>query len=121
MSGADAVLIYNNIANRSARSSRTGSLRLILLHGEALRVPKRLGFLRVLSGTAWVSMDGKDFVVAEGQSLDLRGRGPALGRGLPAFLAERLPSKGSTPALGRGFTPALVSAVRCPAVVVEMR
>jgi hypothetical protein len=92
MSGADAVLIHN-IANRSARSSETGSLRLILLRTEALRVPKSIKLLRVLSGTAWISMDGRDVIVLAGAAAETKGL----------------------------KTPAVVSAAGTPAVIVEMR
>jgi hypothetical protein len=45
-----------------------------LLRGETLRVPKASRALRVLSGTAWVSLEGEDLVLARCEGLRLRGR-----------------------------------------------
>lgn len=50
------------------------ALRLVLLPGELFRVPDRKRSLRVLSGTAWVSLEGKDHAVKANESLDLRGK-----------------------------------------------
>jgi hypothetical protein len=50
------------------------SLRLTLLRGEALRVPRGARRLRVLSGTAWVSLEGEDFVLERCESIPLAKR-----------------------------------------------
>ncbi len=43
-------------------------LRLVLLPGEVLRMPRGRASLRVLSGTAWVTRSGIDTVVSAGES-----------------------------------------------------
>ena len=50
------------------------SLRLTLFRGEALRLPKGARRLRVLAGTAWVSLEGEDLVLSRCESLPLAGR-----------------------------------------------
>ncbi len=91
MSSMDTALLFDE--TRSARASKDAALRLVLLRAEALSVPKRLRRLRVLTGTAWISMDGRDMIVPEGQTVELPCSRKA----------------------------AVVSAVGCPAVVFEMR
>ena len=50
-----------------------------LFVGELLRIPRESRFLRVLSGTAWISVTGTDVVVPKGDSIKLiRTRNPAL-------------------------------------------
>ncbi len=67
--------------SRFARSEETGieysgsvweeapALRLALIYGEELRIPCSSKKLRVLSGTAWVSMGGDDYILVEGECL----------------------------------------------------
>jgi hypothetical protein len=47
------------------------SLRLALLHGEAIRVPKAAARMRVLSGKAWVTFNGEDVLLGSGEGLAL--------------------------------------------------
>ena len=47
------------------------SLRLTLIRGEALRLPRRAARLRVLEGTAWVSLEGEDILLHCCESLPL--------------------------------------------------
>jgi hypothetical protein len=56
------------------------TLRLALLRGELLRVPRSARHLSVLSGRAWVSFGQDDLIVCRGESLSLgqRSRSPAL-------------------------------------------
>ncbi len=91
MSSMDTALLHIESA-RISRTSRAAALRLMLLRSEALRVPKRLSRLRVLSGTAWISLDGRDLVLEAGQTVEL---------------AELK-------------TPAVVSAIGCAAVLFEV-
>ncbi len=42
-------------------------LRIVLLPGEVLRMPRSRARLRVLSGAAWLSRAGTDTVLSEGQ------------------------------------------------------
>jgi hypothetical protein len=56
--------------NLVVRQSGRG-LRLALVRGELLRVPRTARRLRVLSGTAWVSLEREDAVLGRGESLVL--------------------------------------------------
>jgi len=49
-----------------ARSVAGRPLRLALIAGEELRLPRTLVALRVLSGRAWVSSEGSDLVLEAG-------------------------------------------------------
>jgi hypothetical protein len=69
------IAVYSGEGGACLDSDISGrSLRLTLLRGEALRVPKASRALRVLSGTAWVSLEGEDLVLARCESLSLPGR-----------------------------------------------
>jgi hypothetical protein len=45
------------------------ALRVALLYGEQLRLPDSSRELQVLSGRAWVSQDGEDYILGSGESL----------------------------------------------------
>ena len=54
-------------------------LRIALNYREELRLPRRAKSLRLLSGTAWVSMGGNDHVLCAGDCLAvMRPKGGAL-------------------------------------------
>ena len=54
-----------------------------LYSGELLRIPRDRQHLHVLSGTAWISVAGRDIVVSHGSCAKLvRSRYPALVSGL---------------------------------------
>ncbi len=55
-------------------------LRLALLKGELIRVPKPAHCVSVLSGTAWVSYGGADYLLCRGESMPIGAelRDPAL-------------------------------------------
>jgi hypothetical protein len=55
---------------RDARIARPSVLRIALRRGEVLRLPA-LRHLRVLSGTAWISLAGTDHVVGPGRCFGL--------------------------------------------------
>ncbi len=69
MSSDTMSISLGELAHDSAHSDR--SLRLTMVHGEVLRVPKSARKLRVLSGQAWVSFEGKDIILDRGESLML--------------------------------------------------
>jgi hypothetical protein len=50
------------------------SLRLVLLRGEAIRLPRSARRLRVISGRAWVSQEGEDILLSSCESLPLCGK-----------------------------------------------
>ncbi len=81
MSSANIALLLQNGAAR-ARSARR-VVRIALYAGELLRVPRGLRRLHVISGTAWVSTEGRDVVASSGQCVSLPGcRSCALVSGL---------------------------------------
>jgi hypothetical protein len=47
------------------------SVRLALIRGEILRAPRHASRLSILSGTAWVSNRGKDYLIGRGEKLPL--------------------------------------------------
>lgn len=54
-------------------------MRIALLYGEQFRIPKGAEWLQVLSGTAWVSVRGKDHVLGGGDCLSVhRAKGGAI-------------------------------------------
>ena len=74
MSTAEMTVLFQAAARKGVCSSPDSALRLVLLQGEVLRVPPTQGTLRVLSGTAWVSLEGEDILLCRDQSLDIAGR-----------------------------------------------
>ncbi len=50
------------------------SLRLALLRGETIKAPRAASCLSALSGTAWVSFGGEDFLICRGENLRIEGR-----------------------------------------------
>ena len=83
MKSVDIALILQNTARRvPARESRR-VLRSALYAGELFRIPRDRLHLHVLSGTAWISVEGNDMVVLPGSCAKLvRTRHPALVSGL---------------------------------------
>jgi hypothetical protein len=45
------------------------ALRLALLYGEQLRIPRSFERLRIVSGKSWVTFGGRDFTLLRGESL----------------------------------------------------
>jgi hypothetical protein len=66
MSTIDVGLLLNGVPRGSAGCSNS-PLRVVLVEGEALRLPRESAVLRVLSGTAWVSQAGLDTLVQAGE------------------------------------------------------
>ena len=85
MSSADVALMFNSAARGVRATESRPVLRLALYRDELVRIPRTRQHLHVLSGTAWVSADGRDTMVGPGNCLDLAGvRYPALVSGLGA-------------------------------------
>jgi hypothetical protein len=65
-------------------------LRVVLLPGELLRVPRAGTSIRVLSGTAWITRAGTDLVLSQGEArtLDARDRAVISGLGSLPLLVE---------------------------------
>lgn len=70
MSAIDLSLLLPR--NDSVVGAGTPPLRVVLLPGEALRVPRGGRTVRVLSGTAWMTRAGVDIVLPCGERSDLR-------------------------------------------------
>ena len=81
MSSATLCLTFDDFAEASRRANMARArsvdmvddcppaLRIALLHGEQLHIPKTAKLIHVLSGRAWISAGGKDFIVGEDESL----------------------------------------------------
>jgi hypothetical protein len=74
MSTAEMTLLFQGREHQGARGQSGSTLRLVLLQGEVLRVPPTRGTLRVLSGTAWVSLEGEDILLGRDQFIDIARR-----------------------------------------------
>jgi len=65
MSNAELALVMNGLGRTAP--GKVPVLRVVLLSGDALRIPRLSSHLRVLTGTAWVSQGGKDRIIEAGQ------------------------------------------------------
>jgi mannose-6-phosphate isomerase-like protein (cupin superfamily) len=74
MSTAEMTLLFQGRGSRGASGASDSTLRLVLLPGEVLRVPPTHGTLRVLSGTAWVSLEGEDVLLGRDDLIDIAHR-----------------------------------------------
>ena len=91
MSSADITMIFHNALRGIAAKESRPVLRIALLPGELLRVPRTRKHLHVLTGTAWVSDCGRDIVAERGACVPLeRSRHPVLvsGAGSKPLLFE---------------------------------
>ena len=66
MSSIDMSLLFEGVARGVPADA---PLRIVLLPGEALRIPRARPTIRVLSGTAWLTSEGKDIILCRGQCL----------------------------------------------------
>ena len=73
MSNAELALVMNGLGRTAP--SKASVLRVVLLSGDALRIPRVSSHLRVLTGTAWVSQGGEDRVLEAGQCYKVPGGG----------------------------------------------
>ncbi len=70
---SELALVLNGLDRSTPR--RAGVLRVVLLPGDALRIPQRMSHLRVLTGTAWITQAGRDSILAPGQCYRVRSTG----------------------------------------------
>ncbi len=70
MSNAELALVMNGLGRTAP--GKASVLRVVLLSGDALRIPRPSSHLRVLTGTAWVSQGGKDRILEAGQCYKVR-------------------------------------------------
>jgi hypothetical protein len=74
MSTLDLSLLLNGVdrgAARGALRSAQPPLRMVLVEGEALRLPLSLTHVSVLSGTAWITQAGSDTLLQAGDGFAL--------------------------------------------------
>jgi len=74
MSTAEMTLLFQAAERKGACSSSDSALRIVLLQGEVLRVPPASGTLRVLSGTAWISLEGRDMFLSRDEYINIARR-----------------------------------------------
>jgi hypothetical protein len=71
MSSIDIPVVLNGFGRRSFVEKEPVPLRIVLVQGEALSVPRSLHTVRVLSGKAWITVNGRDVVLCAGERTDL--------------------------------------------------
>jgi hypothetical protein len=71
MTSHEMTLTFDQFALSSAKAKEDHAFRIVLMPGELLRVPRKHRTLRVVSGAAWVSQDGRDFELSAGEILPL--------------------------------------------------
>ncbi len=73
MSTIDLGLLLNGLDRRARRSAGSADadapLRVVLVEGEALRLPPARTHVSVLTGTAWVTQCGEDRILLAGETL----------------------------------------------------
>jgi hypothetical protein len=70
MSTIDFGLILDGVDRRTAGSATAEApLRVVLVQGEALRLPRSRTSIRVLAGSAWITQRGEDRVLAAGEAM----------------------------------------------------
>jgi len=75
----DLTLDFDQFALAATRETAARAFRIVLQHGEVLRIPRKAWTLRVLAGDAWVAHAGLDHTLGPGDSLALaRTRHPAV-------------------------------------------
>ena len=70
MSTLDISLLMNGVPRGAVRPADS-TLRMVLVEGEALRLPLSRLRVSVLSGTAWVTQAGGDTLLQPGESFDV--------------------------------------------------
>lgn len=56
------------------RSLNNPTLKMVVPAGQTIRLPETIQQIAVVSGNAWVTMSGKDIVLAPGDSLSVENR-----------------------------------------------
>ncbi|HET7838713.1 MAG TPA: hypothetical protein VFL04_03055 [Rectinemataceae bacterium] len=74
MSTLKMSLSFENFAISAWDRAGSPALRIVLLPGELISVPRKESMLRVVSGRAWASYDGKDYDLGPGATLELETR-----------------------------------------------
>lgn len=71
MSTIDFGLILDGVGRRAAGSAGNAEapLRVVLVQGEALRLPRSRTSIRVLAGSAWITQCGEDLFLRAGQAM----------------------------------------------------
>ena len=83
MSTVDISMIFQSATRGVVAKESRPVLRIALLPGELLRVPRARTHLHVLSGTAWISDGGRDILADRGSCVALsRSRSSALVSGM---------------------------------------
>jgi hypothetical protein len=74
MSTLDLTMLLNGVERGAAPGARRPAqspLRMVLVEGEALRLPLSPMKVSVLSGTAWITQAGTDTLIEAGACFDL--------------------------------------------------
>jgi hypothetical protein len=71
MSTAEMTLLFQGV-ERAVSATTPSVLRLVLLPGETLRIPRTYASITALSGTAWITRGGKDILLTSGERCELR-------------------------------------------------
>lgn len=74
MSTLDISLLMNGVVRQAARNTARpadSALRMVLVEGEALRLPLSRLRVSVLAGTAWITQSAADTLLPAGGSFDL--------------------------------------------------
>jgi len=66
----DLTMLLNGV-DRGADGPARSALRMVLVEGEALRLPPSRMRVSVLSGTAWITQAGQDTILQAGALFDL--------------------------------------------------
>ncbi len=79
MSTIDVGLLLSRVDRRALTRGADAPLRVVLVEGEALRLPRGTTQMRVLTGSAWISQAGRDSFVQAGERFHpAGGRDPAV-------------------------------------------
>jgi hypothetical protein len=68
MSTIDLSLLLTGSERNALIGTGPTPLRVVLLAGEVLRMPRARASLRVISGTAWITRGGSDIVLSQGEA-----------------------------------------------------
>ncbi len=76
MSSTEMSLVFEDIARgilprEESSRARRGTIRVVLLPGEVLRIPRRARRLEVAAGAVWITCVGRDLVLERGQGTRL--------------------------------------------------
>jgi len=71
MSTIEIGLLLNGVGRQSAGSaeSTVAPLRVVLVEGEVLRLPRSRASIRVLAGSAWITQRGEDRFLKAGEAM----------------------------------------------------